>query len=71
MTIELAAAEPISKPGRFGGTPLQQFARAGLALTIVDFRKMCSELSEAGFNDCSPHDINDTLFDWLTRTSDT
>jgi hypothetical protein len=67
---ELATVEPIAKPTRFGGTPLQQFARAGLALTIVDFRKMCSELSELGFNDCSPHDINDTLYDWLIRTSD-
>jgi hypothetical protein len=71
--------EPISKvrpsnsESRFGLTPLQQFARAGLDLKIGDFRQMCHELHDrqpAG-SELDEHEIMDLLYAWMARTLET
>lgn len=66
---EIANVESIRAPerGRFGKTPIQQFARAGLDLKIGEFRQICEELEHKGLlAGDTAHDIADVLFDWMT-----
>ena len=46
---EIANVEQFRKPTRSGvPTQLQQFAKFGLTLNIVDFRQFCEELQAGG-----------------------